>query len=250
MAQLYTRRYACERVISAADLPAACKCKLDALNLTADQQLDLLDAACDTLAKLSRLPVGRCAKPYRPCRDACRYFDCACACGPNGIPLPGILPKVTAVKINGVVVDTATYATVKSPGGAYTLERFLVDGTVDIWPHWQRVYLPDTADETFQITVEMGLYPDEVMRAAAAEIACDMISRLANERHVAPGTVSANAYGVTVSNVGFGDTPDKEAQNLAGLHWLRRFVSSNGGGQPTAIYSPDLDRGWSLYERV
>jgi len=250
MAQLYSRLYACERVISTADLTAECKCKLDNLNLTADQVLDLLDEACDTLAKLARLPVGRCSKPYRPCRDACHYFDCQCACGPNGIPLPGILPKVTAVKIDGATVDPATYATVRSPGGTATLERFKADGTVDIWPHWQRVYLPDTAPETFAITVEVGLYPDETMKAAAAEILCDMVSRLASERQPDPTAVTASAYGVTKSNIRFGDPTDQESQNLVGLKAFRRFVSANGGARPTAIYSPDLNRGWQLYELV
>lgn len=250
MAQLYTRQYACERVITAADLSAECRCKLEALNLTADQTLDLFDSACDTLAKLSRLPVGRCSKVYRPCRDACRYFDCHCACGPNGIPLPGIMPRVTAAKINGTTVDPATYATIRTRGGEVTVERFLADGTPDIWPHWQRVYLPDTAADTFSITVEVGLEPDEVMKAAAAEIACDMISRLTNDRITVPGATGATSYGTTVSNIRFGDPTDQEAQNLVGLHWFRRFVSANGGGRPSALYSPDLDSGWQLYERL
>ena len=80
MARLYTRHYACETVIALEDLDKQTQCEIEALNVPSDQVLDLLDAASDALAEITLLPVGRCTKVYRPCRDSCRYFDCHCSC--------------------------------------------------------------------------------------------------------------------------------------------------------------------------
>jgi hypothetical protein len=243
-----TTTSACERVITRADLDAACNCQIDSLNLTTTEIDDILDSACDTLANIAQLPVGRCAKTYRPCRDYCRYFNCDC-CGPQGIPLPGINPTVTAVKIDGALVSAGSYMTLRSPGGMLMLERFEPDGTPALWPHWQRVTLPDSQPDTFSISLTAGIAAtDKVMVAAAAEIACDIVSHYAHERETTDGLVAASGFGISMDFRRFGDPTDQETQNLAGLNWLRRFVVAHGGGRPGAIWCPELDNGWTLYE--
>lgn len=242
--------YACARVIERTDL-AACDCALDKISpALTDADLDAIcDAACDALTNISGIAVGRCSTIYRPCRAYCHYWDCACGCAPAGIPLPGLMPTVTQVKVDGVVINPNTYTIIKGPGGRRSLERFQLNGAPDSWPSMQNVRMPDTQVGTFSITVEAGLHPDQVMKNAAAEIACDILNTIAQDRQPADGIQSANVYGETVSYTRFGDPTDQESMNLAGLGNVRRFVSAQGAMRFSAITSNDLMRGWQLYER-
>jgi hypothetical protein len=245
-----TLRVACERVIEMVDL-RNCDCELDKISpeLTEEELDGILDSACDALANIASVPIGRCVTVYRPCRDYCHYWDCACGCAPSGIPLPGILPSVTQVKVNGVVVDPNTYAVIKGPGGRRSLERFMLTGAPDSWPSSQNVNLPDTMDGTFSISVQSGFAADQIMKNAAAEIACDILKTVAQERVPVDGVQSANVYGESVSYARFGDPTDQETMNLAGLGNVRRFMSSVGAVRYGAFTSNDLMRGWNLYER-
>lgn len=242
-----TLREACERVIDTADL-ARCECSYVELGLTGPQINDLLDDACNALARITHLPVGRCSTVYRPCHRGCSSFWCGC-CGPSGIPLPGINPVVSGVKIDGATVATNTYTVIRTPNN-WMLER--IDPTTGVqqaWPHSQYIAAPDTLAGTFSITVTSGTWNDWVTKAAAGEIACDMLSHLNIERETNDGVVAATGYGITESYTRFGDPTDQETRNLAGLAWLRRFVSSYGGARPAAIWSPELDYGWELFEK-
>lgn len=245
-----TLRYACQRVIDEIDL-RNCDCSFDKISPEMDaEQIDaLLDDACDDLVKITGLPVGRCVTVYRPCRDYCHYFDCPCGCAPGGIPLPGIMPTVTQVKIDGVVIPPNTYAVIKTPGGRRSLERFQSTGAPDSWPSAQMVAAPDSVAGTFSISVEAGVYPDMQMKLAAAEIACDYLHQLAGEREPADGIQSANVYGETVAYTRFGDPTDQTTMSLAGLGQVRRFIAAAGALSLSAIASNDLMRGWTLYER-
>lgn len=238
---------ACESIITVDDLHS-CDCKLESIvpPLTDEQIEDLLDAACNALANITHLPVGRCSTVWRPCLERCHYWGCPCGCSPSGIPLPGIEPVVTKVEIDGVVLAPAAYSTVVSPFGR-SLER--IDGQT--WPVGQYTAKPPTAVGTFAVTVESGLYPDDIMRAAAAEIACDILTLFASEqRQPIDGATSATGYGSTISFQRFGDPTDQQTMNLAGLGWVRRFVASVGAINQTAIISNDMLRGWSMYEVV
>lgn len=244
-----TLRSACQRVISDADL-ANCDCSRDKISpaLTDSDINDILDAASDALANITGLPIGRCTTVYRPCRDYCHYWDCACGCTATGIPLPGVDPVVTGVKIDGATINPNTYAVLRT-NGTPSLERFLLTGAPDAWPSAQNPRLPDTQVGTFSITVESGYYPDRIMRLAAAEIGCDILHSLAQERQVEDSASSATVYGETVSYTRFGDPTDQSTMTLAGLGQVRRFIASVGALMPAAIISNDLMRGWTLYQR-
>jgi hypothetical protein len=245
-----TLRYACARVIGKEDL-SNCECSFDKISpaLTPDEIDDILDSASDALAQITSLPVGRCTTVYRPCLDRCHYVGCGCGCAPNGIPLPGVAPTVTAVKIDGAVISPTTYTVLKTSGGIRSLERFLPTGAPDTWPATQSLRLPDTAPGTFSITVESGNHPDPIMRLAAAEIGCDILRTIANERDTPEGIQSATVYSETVAYQRFGDPTDQQTMNLAGLGQVRRFIAAAGAIRYGAFTSNDLLRGWTLYVR-
>lgn len=245
-----TLRYACQRVIEKEDL-ANCECSFDKISpaLTEAEIDDILDSACDALAQISSLPVGRCTTVYRPCLDRCHYFGCGCGCSPNGIPLPGVAPTVTEVKIDGAIVSNTTYTVLRTTGGVRSLERFLPSGAPDLWPSTQNVRLPDTHVGTFSVSVESGNHPDRIMRLAAAEIGCDILRTISNERDTPEGIQSANVYSETVAYQRFGDPTDQQTMTLAGLGQVRRFVAAAGAVKYGAFTSNDLLRGWTLYVR-
>lgn len=241
--------YACAQVITDDDL-SGCDCTLDKISpALSDAEVTLiLEAACDALANITGLPIGRCETVYRPCQDYCHYFGCPCGCGPSGIPLPGILPVVKQVKISGVVVNPNTYTVIRGHGQP-SLERFTLAGLPDVWPTQQNVAVPDTFPDTFAVTVESGFYPDTIMREAAAEIACDILSTLAHLRETADGVQTASVYGVTQSYTRFGSPTDQQTMTLAGLGQVRRFVAAAGAISYSAFVSNDLKRSWKLYTR-
>lgn len=242
-----TLREACERTIAVGDLDR-CECSYTALGLTGPELDALMDDAANTLAKITHLPVGRCSTVYRPCRRGCSSFYCGC-CGPSGIPLPGINPAVTGIKIDGATVNPNEYTIIRTPNN-WMLERFdPINGYPTVWPHWQNIAAPDTMAGTFSITVASGTYPDSVTQSAVAEIACDILSHLNTERETEEGAVAATGYGVSLSYIRFGDPTDQETRALAGLSWVRRFVAANGGGRSAALWSPELDEGWILHEK-
>jgi hypothetical protein len=125
----------------------------------------------------------------------------------------------------------------------------MLDGSPDSWPSAQNIVLPDSMNGTFAISVESGLNPDQVMRNAALEIACDILSTVAQERKPSDGITTANVYGESVGFTRFGDPTDQQTMNLAGLGNVRRFISSVGATMYGSIYSNDLMRGWTLFER-
>jgi hypothetical protein len=242
-----TLREACERIIDTDDL-ALCECSYVDLGLTGPELNTLMDDAANALARLTHLPVGRCTTTYRPCRRGCSSFYCGC-CGPSGIPLPGLNPTVTSVKIDGVTVATNEYTVIRTANN-WMLERFdPVNGYPAVWPHSQNIAAPDTMAGTFAITVTSGTYSDYLLRNAIGEIACDILSHLNAERETDEGAIAATGYGVSLSYVRFGDPTDQETRNLAGLSWVRRFVASYGGGRSSALWSPELDEGWILYDK-
>ena len=243
-----TLREACETVIEVGDL-GLCNCDWSSLGLTGPETQTIMDDAANALARITHLPVGRCTTTYRPCRKGCSNFWCGC-CGPEGIPLPGLNPTVTAVKIDGATVATSEYSVIRT-ANSFLLQRYDASGNFLAWPHTQNIAIADTQVATFAITVSAGTYPDFITRNAVGELACDALSHLVAERETDDGAVAATGYGVSLdyrTTVSQAQTAT-ETLALAGLSWLRRFVAANGGARPAALWATELDYGWTLYER-
>lgn len=234
---------ACELLVDVEDL--GCDCDLPEDEFLIER---VLEAASDFLSILAGTRLGRCTDLYRPCRDVhCTTSLCAC-CKLNGIHLPGLMPTVTEILIDGAVVDPATYTVVINPASKFVLVRFNADGNTIYWPRCQKVYLPSTAEDTFEIAVESGYARNQLMTLAAAEIACDIFAFMAGQDHMLPqGVVAAAAYGMQMDFRRFSDPTNQATMDLAGLVWTSRFLQSIPESRGTEILSPELDDGWSLF---
>ena len=240
-----TTNYACERVVESDELNCECDIPDDVELVDA-----VLDAASDVLAIVTGAQIGRCTATFRPCRTVptCPAGGCSC-CGLKGIHLWGVDPAVTSVKIDGATVPTSEYTLITNPWGVKVLERYDSDGYSVSWPTSQRLVLPATAEHTFEITVETGLEIGIPMKMAVVEIACEMLKGLSGETTYLDGAVSATMFGLTVDYRRFSDPTDQATMNMAGLHWVQRFVST-GDLVGAQILAPELDDGWDLYQRA
>lgn len=240
-----TTQFACSSVITPAEL--ACDCDLPASEAT---KTAIVEAAADMLAMLSDAPVGRCVTAYRPCRDEwCDWEVCRC-CGLKGIHLPGMRPEVTEVKIDGTIVSASEYKVIITPARQYVLIRYNpTTGAQVSWPRCQKVWLPVTAEGTFQITVEAGPEVTEIMKLAVAEIACDIAKALNGQDHELPdGVVSATMNGLTIDWRRFSDPTDQNTMTFAGLPWTQRYLTTMPAKKMVQVLAPELDDGWSLFQ--
>jgi hypothetical protein len=155
----------------------------------------------------------------------------------GGIDL-GLYPirNITQVKINGQVVDPATYRVDDN--------RWLVRPDVQFWPTWQRIDLPDSADGTFSVTVQFGADPPPHGIGAASRLAAELA------REWTPGSNSSlprrvtniTRQGVSITQV---DPMVYLEKGLLGIWEIDTFLQSvNPAKQiaPPLIFSPDLPR--------
>lgn len=231
---------------------------------------DAIDVATDLLYTLSGAQfVGVCAKTIRPCaRDCC--FDnwawgtwvsfsswpnpsdpsswpprqCGCGCLPK-VDL-GYFPirSVTQVKIDGEIVDPATYRLDE--------QRYLVrlastsDPTSGIgWPHCQRLDLPDTEPDTWSVTFEYGQPAPPAGVNAAKKLACEIAKACAGIACELPGRVTnAVRQGVSFTLM----DPSMLDNGLTGLYEVDLFLMAYNPQKSrgmTVVYSPDLQMpGW------
>lgn len=239
--------FACERLVDEDDLTCECDLPIDQNAIDA-----ILDGASDFLSLLAGKPLGRCMKSYRPCRDNwCAPVFCAC-CGLSGIHLPGVSPTIEAVWVDGVQLATTEYVVMINEFGQHVLERINADGNSISWPLCRNPRRARTLDSTFEIVVESGEAVTPFMSLAAGEIACDVFSYLADGKHLLPaGWVSAVVYGVNVNTrLPYDTKTGKPKIDLSSFPWVSRFLESLPSTRGTEILSPELDDGWTLFQRV
>ena len=165
---------------------------------------DICDAACDALAtNIAGIPVGRCVSRVPAVPGAYRHLlGLRLRVTLAGLALPA--PRSHADSDRGEdrrrrhqpehLHDHQGAGGAQEPGNGSS-----PTGAPDSWPSMQNVRMPDDTVGTFSISVEAGLYPDQVMKNAASELACDILNTIAQERTPADGIQSANVYGETVS---------------------------------------------------
>lgn len=116
---------------------------------------------------------GTCAETLRPCS---RYCRCTSGCGCGWVDewvLPGYpVTAVSQVKIDGAIVNPATYRLDKS---SRLVRLSGPNGQVPgQWPACQRLELPTTEVDTWSITYSYGALPTPGGVAAAATLGCEI----------------------------------------------------------------------------
>lgn len=231
---------ACEPFIERADVTCDC----DAFDN--DEIDELIEQASDLIAILSGGKItGECLRTVRPVADtACSPFAewPKPAANRKQILLPGPNPTVTEIKIDGVVLSQNEYVIVD---GVY-LTR--VDG---VWPGNKNPFLPDTDDDTFSITYQVGHLP-KLAKMATAELVCDWIksdTRIGFNRALPQGARSASIAGV---NIVLEQTLEEIRRRSILLPSMVRLLTAYApdAGQSAVVYSPELTDGWILHEVV
>jgi hypothetical protein len=219
---------------------------------------------------------GICEQTVRPCRTQCacgwqvlsrgyvvwnpNWYgyggwgswmcdESPCGCGPlSKVPLSGYVQEVLEVKIDGVVIDPATYRVDR--------HRWLVrqrldanDETTPVWPGCQALDLPLDEPGTWSVTYTYGVDVPLSGQAAAAELACEIYKACAGgECRLPSGVQRVSRQGVVIEKVPFtvwGWTTGKRAGQVkgwnTGLAMVDAFLNAyNPGGLPRVptIWSP------------
>lgn len=197
---------------------------------------DYVIAASEILFQLSgRVYAGLCEKTVRPCRVDCgcgfqvlsrgyvvgpwdwgiggpwgwagSFWSCGdsdpCGCEPLSRVLLSGYPvrEITQVKIDGDIVDPATYrldnhrwlTRVRNPADP---------DTVLMWPSCQALDLPDTENGTFSVTYTYGQNPGLLGAQAAGVLACQLyqlcVQGSSGECEIPMNAVRVTRLGVTL----------------------------------------------------
>lgn len=222
-----------------------------------------------------RLYNGICERKVRPCRDACGCWGVApssgvvaiwqwaygewmggwrwveecgdtCGCGSvSSVRLAGYpVVEVTEVKINGAVIPPTDYRLDRHRDLVYLDDTSVTPPRKRAWPSCQNVALDDTQSGTFSVTYKWGQPPPLLGKAAAAEMAGELLKVMSERDSRLPERVTQVVRsGITMTRL--------EASAIAlrvgntGLTLVDAFLA---GANPDAIrrrpavWSPDLPR--------
>ncbi len=111
--------------------------------------------------------------------------QCSCAIeGPSSLALPGPVSEITAVRVNGELLDSADYRV------AYN--RMLVRNDGGVWPSCQDLMALPTEEDTFEIVYKRGLsvpiggqlaaglLASEFAKAACSDNSCQLPKRISS----------------------------------------------------------------------
>jgi hypothetical protein len=223
-----TLYHACQPFITVDDIECACD-----LPAWVTQQ-DLIDAATDAITILSGgLISGRCQITVRP-RNENAW------CGTNtylgeAIRLPGFMPEVTAVRVDGVLlVEDVDYKLVNGN------ELYRID---NYWPGSQYALRADTEEGTFSITYEFGMVPPLYAKIAVVELVCESAKKLSTGNSRLPDkAIQATMDGVTIEL-----DPRAGDLGLEAVGQVMAIFAPDGPGG-TAVWTPELMSGWTLLQ--
>lgn len=156
-------------------------CSGDAFGIPDADKETALQMASDFLYNLTRRKYpGLCDDTVRPCTGSsragcgCGASPRACGCADLGaVELPGNpVVGVTAVKVDGVVVDPSEY---RIDDGHFLTGLWKADDTRRTWGCCQDLSKPDTEEGTFSVAYTYGTDPPAGGVMAAASLACQLL---------------------------------------------------------------------------
>jgi hypothetical protein len=164
----------------------------------------------------------------------CRGEGCSCQPVPE-VLMPGLVARVDAVTVDGVLLDPAEYTLHN--------QRSLVRTDGGSWPSCQDVTLPDTEVGTFTVTYIPGLEPDPAGLWAVGVLAWEYSK--ACSPSTAGGKCRLPASVVSISRQGVSmDFDNKMFSNgMTGIREVDAWLSSINPYQlrtPPRVWSPDV----------
>lgn len=218
-------------------------------------QAHAVAVATEMLWRLTGGMYGLCPVTVRPCGRRCNgFFDfwpvqltdgrwinitCGCDDTPCGcchvceIQLPGVVDAVTQVKIDGVIIDPATYHVDNS--------NYLVRVGTECWPECQQLAEPDTQLDTFSVTYVEGMQVPIGGQRAVAALAAEIVKSCTAGPCKLPSRVQEIVrQGERIQLI---NDVDFLRSGLTGLPevdmWLTA-VNPAGAREPSRVMSPDL----------
>lgn len=223
-------------------LESDCECTLDE---TKSAEITLaLEAASDVIAKITGGRVrGRRTSTLWPIRTSGTCLGASTQVMTlidlDAIPIPGILPVVKAVKVDGATLAAAEYKMFNGPN----LVRLGSD-----WPYWNNLRaVSDDEEGTFTVAVEHGDNGGLLGAQASYEIACSLLRTV--KPGFGPGVTSASVQGVSLT---IEDAADEVRQGGDSYPNVQRLLASfaPAGAALSSIWSPELSLGWDLVTRL
>lgn len=169
---------------------------------------------------------------------SCNWSNDQCGCSRVSELTLGVYPiaEVEEVKVDGDVLDSAEYAV---HDWLYLVRMADDNGDRQGWPCCQRLDLPNSEPDTFEVTVVYGTQPPGNAAGAAAALACQLLrGRNGEDCDLPPGVTAIARQGVSLNLQGVLSLLD---QGRTGVYeadlWLRA-VNPNGQQRPGGVLLP------------
>lgn len=237
------------------------------------QQVLAVEIATDMLWRRTAGRFGLCPELIRPCRRGCtpdrmgtgflwdhssfpldpyidngRWFNFGCGCGPEDcsceplcvLELPGPVNTVVEVKIDGVVVDPATYRLERRPSKGKLLRLGGTGGPC--WPTCQNLTLDDDQAGTFSVLYLRGQAVPAAGMRAVGSLACEIYKQCTGAAgcRLPDRVKTVTREGVTYDMFDPGEWLDQGLTGLRDVDTWIRSVNPHGLYQPSAVFSLDL----------
>lgn len=237
------------------------------------QHVLAVEIATDLLWRRTAGRFGLCPELIRPCRRGCtpdrygtgflwdrttfpldpyvvggKWFNFGCGCGPEDcsctplcvLELPGPVNTVVEVKIDGAVVDPATYRLERRPGKARLLRLGGTSGPC--WPTCQDLTKEDTEPGTFSVLYLRGKAVPAAGQRALGVLACEIHKQCvgAGDCRLPERVRQVTREGITYDMFDPGEWLDAGLTGLREVDTWLRAVNPHALHQPSAVYSLDL----------
>lgn len=142
---------------------------------------------------------------------------------------------ITEVKIDGVVLDPSEYWV----SDGHVLNR--TDGTS--WPVTQKLYLDDTEEETFSVTLTWGGEPPIGVQQATRRLACELLSLKFGGQSGLPDRVRSTVrQGISMEHVSAEDLLNNGRTGIFEIDLVLSTYNRDETAALPAVMSPDI--GW------
>lgn len=159
--------------------------------------------------------------------------DCSCTTLQEAL-LPTPVHTVTQVKLDGTVMATGSYRVDDN--------RILVRTDGGTWPTCQDLSLPDTADNTWSVTVSVGEDVPDLGKLAVGELTGEMAKACVGDKCILPRPIqSLVRQGVSMN---FVDPNELFSNGRIGLYFSDLFIQTfnpNGLKSRSRTYNVDGD---------